>query len=73
MKKKEILILGSTGKLGCMLLKYCKKNHISILSATCFSNESLIKKKKKIITLKIFLLYQIQKKKKFIDYIKNKI
>ena len=57
MKKKEILILGSTGKLGCMLLKYCKKNHISILSATCFSNEILIKKQKKNYNIKnIFTL-----------------
>ena len=72
MKKKEILILGSTGKLGCMLLKYCKKNHISILSATCFSNESLIKKQKKNYNIKnIFTLSNTKNKKKFIDYIKK--
>ena len=72
MKKKEILILGSTGKLGCMLLKYCKKNHISILSATCFSNENLIKKQKKNYNIKnIFTLSNTQNKKKFIDSIKK--
>ena len=47
MNNKEILILGSTGKLGNTLLKYCKKNQISIFATTYFSNDKLIKIQKK--------------------------
>ena len=35
----NILIIGSTGQLGSKLLKYAKKEKISINAITCFSNE----------------------------------
>ena len=43
----KILIIGSTGKLGSSLLKYCYKNNINISSITCFNNISKLIKQKK--------------------------
>ena len=73
MNNKEILILGSTGKLGCMLLKYCKKNHISIFAATCFTNKNLLNRQKKNYDIKkIFTLSNSTSKQIFIDLLKKK-
>ena len=35
---KKILIIGSTGKLGKLLLNYCKKNNISIEAIASYKN-----------------------------------
>ncbi len=48
MKNKNILIIGSTGKLGTSLLNYCHNNNIKINTCTCFTNKKkLISQKKK--------------------------
>lgn len=72
MNKNKILILGSTGKLGRMLLNYCKKNHISIFAATCFTNDKLIKSQKKKYDIShTYNLSNINYKNSFINLIKK--
>lgn len=74
MNKKRILVLGSTGKLGCMLLNYCKKNYIPIYATTCFSNDRLIKNQKKNFDIThTYNLSNTNDKSNFIDLIKNNI
>lgn len=72
MKKVNICIIGSTGKLGSKLLIYCNKNKININCITYYSN------KKKAINLKrkykienCFSLKNILEKNKFIEYLKT--
>ncbi len=38
---KKILIIGSTGKLGKLLINYCKKNDISIEAITSYKSRFL--------------------------------
>jgi 1-deoxy-D-xylulose-5-phosphate reductoisomerase len=48
MMNKNILIMGSTGKLGTSLLRYAYDNKIKIYTCTCFKNKKkLISQKKK--------------------------
>ena len=49
---KNILVIGSTGNLGKILLKYCHKNNIKIDAITSFKNESLQKKQQKSHNIK---------------------
>ena len=42
--KNNILVIGSTGNLGRMLLKYCHKNNIKVDAITSYKNQSLQKK-----------------------------
>ena len=41
--KPKILLIGSTGKLGVKLLKYCYKFKINIFCITCYNNSRLLK------------------------------
>ena len=69
--KNKILVIGSTGKLGKMLLNYCKKNNITINSITSYKNYNLQKKQQKALDIKnSFCLSskdEIIKFKKFIN------
>ena len=38
---KKILIIGSTGKLGKLLVNYCKKNNIQIDAIASYKNYKL--------------------------------
>ena len=70
----RILIVGSTGKLGTMLLKYTKKNGISVYASTCFSNTKKIKSQKSLYGIKkTFVLSDSDEKEKFLKILKSKI
>ena len=49
---KSILVIGSTGKLGTILLRYCVKNNLTITALTCFENEKKIINQKKMTKAK---------------------
>lgn len=70
---KDIIIIGSTGKLGSILLNFCFKNNISIYAATCFQNTNkLLIQKKKFNIKNIYTLSNLLDKKKFFNLIKRK-
>ena len=70
--KNKILILGSTGKLGTMLLEYCLKNNIQISAITCYSNIKKIEKQKiKFNINNSFCLSIKEYELNFLDYLKN--
>ena len=69
----SILVIGSTGKLGTKLLKFCYTHKIKISALSCFKNLKKIKKQSKTHNSKYFLLNDKNDKLKFINYIsKNK-
>ena len=49
---KKILIIGSTGKLGKLLLNYCKKNYISIDAIVSYKNYKLQIKQQSVLNIK---------------------
>ena len=49
---KKILIIGSTGKLGKLLINYCKKNNISIDAITSYKNYKLQIKQQSTLNVK---------------------
>ena len=52
--KPKILLVGSTGKLGIKLLKYCYKFKVNIFCITCYNNSRLLKSQSKKHNLKYF-------------------
>ena len=67
----NILIIGSTGTLGCKLLNYCKSNKILIHGITCFKNTKKINIQKKKYKIKNCFSLSLEKEKyNFINYIK---
>ena len=70
--KTSILIIGSTGKLGSILLKYCRKNSIKINAITCFSNAKKLATQKKLNNIPNSFCMSIENEKyNFLKYIKN--
>ena len=68
--KNNILILGSTGKLGSKLLNYINKEKILIKAITCFSNKrKLLNQKKKFNIDKSFVLSHHPEKNDFLKFI----
>ena len=73
MKNINILVIGSTGKLGIKLLNFCMKHKIKIDTATCYKNHKIIiNQKKKFKINNIYTLSNDQYKTKFIKLIKNR-
>jgi 1-deoxy-D-xylulose-5-phosphate reductoisomerase len=71
--KPKILILGSTGKLGTKLIRYCYKNNIDIFAITCFKNyKKLNKFKLKYDINNTFILSNNNEKLSFIKFLKSK-
>ena len=70
--KTSILIIGSTGKLGSILLNYCNKNSIKINAITCHSNVKKLSYQKKINKIPNSFCMSVEKEKNdFLKYIKN--
>ncbi len=70
--KTSILIIGSTGKLGTILLNYCKKNSIKIDAITCYSNTKKLSRQKKLNKIPNSFCMSIENQKyDFLKYIKN--
>ena len=70
--KKQILVIGSTGKLGKKLLNYCFKNKIIISGITCYKNISLLIKQSKSYKIKDkFILSDKIDKENFKKYLRN--
>ena len=68
--KNNILIIGSTGKLGSKLLNYTHKEDISINAITCFSNrQKLAHQSKKFNVNKSFILSIPSEVNKFVKLI----
>ena len=67
--KTKIIIVGSTGKLGIKLLKYCKKFKINIFCITCFKNIKLLKKQSSNYNIRnYFVLSKEHEKKVFLNF-----
>ena len=72
--KRKIVIIGSTGKLGSMLLKYIFKNKIPVFAATCFkNNKKLLMQKNKYKIKHTFALKNRNDQINFLNILKNKI
>lgn len=68
--KKNILIIGSTGKLGSKLLNYIYKEKISIKAITCFNNKKkLLNQKKKYNIEKSYALSNHTDNKSFLNLV----
>ena len=68
--KNNILIVGSTGKLGSQLLNYINKEKISVKAITCFSNKKkLLNQKKKYNIDNSFILSISSEKNDFLKFI----
>ena len=50
--RQNILVIGSTGNLGKILLRYCYKNNIIIDAITSFRNQLLQKKQQSLYKIK---------------------
>ena len=72
--KLKIVIVGSTGKLGTKLLRFTKKNSISLSCITCYKNTKKIIKQKFSNKIKnYFTLSSYNDQKKFFKYLEQKI
>ena len=70
---KNILIIGSTGKLGKLLINYCQKNDISIDAITSYKNFKLqVKQQSKLNIKHGFCLSKNEEIKKFNKFIKSR-
>lgn len=74
MNNKNIIIIGSTGKLGSKLLHHTFLNGIKIYAITCFNNKKkLINQKSKYNIPYAFVLSEDNDKLKFLNFLKKKI
>ena len=72
--KTSILIIGSTGKLGSILINYCGKNSIKINAISCYSNTKKLSKQKKLYEIPNSFCMSIENEKfQFLNYIKKNI
>ena len=70
---KKILIIGSTGKLGKLLINYCKKNNIPIDAITSYKNYKLQIKQQSFLNIKHgFCMSKDKEEQKFIKFIKSR-
>ena len=70
----NIVIIGSTGKLGEKLLKYVFKNNIIVSAICCYQNIDKLYKQKRLYSIKnTFILSNQLQKKEFFNYLKKKI
>ena len=70
--KTSILVIGSTGKLGSILLNYCNKNSIKIDAITCYSNSKKLSSQKKSFNISNSFCMSIKNEKyDFLKYLKN--
>ena len=70
--KPNILIIGSTGKLGAKLLSFCSKNKISISTISCYSNsKKIFIQKEKYKINNHFILSNSKSSIKFCDHLKK--
>ena len=70
---QNILVIGSTGNLGKILLKYCYKNNIKIDAITSFRNQLLQKKQQNLYKIKKgFCLNNEIEKNNFIKFLLTK-
>lgn len=68
----KILVIGSTGKLGTVLLNYCRKNFIKITAITCHSNSKKLFRQKSLNKIKnCFSLSNIDEKHDFLKFIND--
>ena len=68
----KILVIGSTGKLGTILLNYCNKNSIRVNTITCFTNsQKLVRQKNSYKISNSFCLSIDNDKYEFINHIKK--
>ncbi len=68
--KAKIIIVGSTGKLGVKLLKFCKKHKIEIFCITGYKNTNLLRKQSKYYRVKhAFALSIESENKKFVKFL----
>ncbi len=68
---KNILIIGSTGKLGSKLLSFCYKNNLSINAITYYKNRSkAINQINKFSVKNFFCLNDVEEKNKFINHLR---
>ncbi len=69
----NILVIGSTGKLGTKLLKFSYKNNIKIDSICCFNNHKKLLSQSKNFKIKNkFILSDLNDRQKLLKYIKQK-
>ncbi len=73
--RTKILIIGSTGKLGSLILNFCYKKKIEIFGIACFSNtKKLIQQKNKYLIKNFFSLSNSYDKKNFLLFLsKNEL
>ncbi len=70
----KIVIVGSTGKLGTMLLNYTYKNSIKIYGITCYKNNKKLENQKKRYNInKSYVLSDIDDRKNFFNLLEKKI
>ena len=70
--KPNILIIGSTGKLGAKLLSFCSKNKISIFTISCYSNSKrILIQKEKYKIRNHFILSKSYSSIKFCEHLKK--
>ena len=67
--KAKIIIVGSTGKLGVKLLKFCKKHKIEIFCITGYKNTNLLREQSKYFRVKSFALSIESENKKFVKFL----
>lgn len=70
--KPNILIIGSTGKLGTKLLSFCLKNKISISTISCYSNsKKILYQKEKYKIKNYFILSKLNSNIEFCKHLKK--
>ena len=70
--KTSILIIGSTGKLGSILINYCSKNSIKISAISCYSNFKKLSRQKRLHKIPNSFCMSIENEKyQFLKYIKK--
>jgi len=70
--KPNILIIGSTGKLGSKLLSFCLKNKISISTISCYSNsKKILYQKEKYKIKNYFILSKLNSNIEFCKQLKK--
>jgi 1-deoxy-D-xylulose-5-phosphate reductoisomerase len=72
MTSKKILVLGSTGKLGSLLINFCSKKKIPIYGLTCHSNNTKLKKfQNKVKSNNNFILSNTLQENNFLKFLKT--